>query len=35
MKRWHKKFKNRYDWMGKVIDQNLCKRLKFDNADNL
>ena len=25
-----KKFKTRHDWVGKVIDQELCKRLKFD-----
>ena len=28
-----KKFKSRYEWVGKVIYLELCKRLKFDHTD--
>ena len=28
-----KKYKNRYDWVGKVIYRELCKRLKFGYTD--
>ena len=27
-----KKYKTRYDWMGKVIYWELCKRLKFEQV---
>ena len=27
-----KEYKTRYDWVGKVIHWELCKRLKFDHA---
>ena len=28
-----KEYKNRYDWVGKVIHRELCKGLKFDHAN--
>ena len=28
-----KEYKSRYDWLGKVIHWELCKRLKFDHID--
>ena len=28
-----KDYKSRYDWVGKVISQELCKRIKFDHAE--
>ena len=28
-----KEFKTRHDWVGKVIHQELCKRLKFINTN--
>ena len=28
-----KEYENRYDWLGKVIHWELCKRLKFDLSD--
>ena len=28
-----KKYKSRYDWVGKVVHWELCKGLKFDPAD--
>ena len=29
-----KEYKCRLDWMGKVTNRKLCKRLKFDHTDN-
>ena len=29
-----KKYKTRHDWVGKVIHSELCKRLKFAQADD-
>ena len=29
-----KKYKSTHDWVGKVINWELCKRLIFDHADN-
>ena len=28
-----KEYKTRYDWMGKVIHWELCKKLKFDHSN--
>ena len=28
-----KEYKTRYDWMGKVIHLELCKKLKFDHTN--
>ena len=28
-----KQYKSRYDWVGKVINWELCKRLKFDDSN--
>ena len=28
-----KEYKNRHDWVGKVIHWELCKKLKFDYTD--
>ena len=28
-----KKYKTRYDWMGKVIHRELCKKFKFDHTN--
>ena len=30
MKLSQKGFKNRHDWVGKVINEELCKKFKFD-----
>ena len=29
-----KEYKSRHDWVGKVIDWELCKKLKFDRTNN-
>ena len=28
-----KKYKNRHGWVGKVIDSDICKKLKFDHTN--
>ena len=28
----HKKYRTKYDWVGKVIHWELCKKLKFDHT---
>ena len=28
-----KEYKNRHDWVGKVINSKLCKQFKFDSTD--
>ena len=30
---FHKEYKTKYDWMGKVIHKELCKRPKFSHVD--
>ena len=30
-----KEYKNMHDWVGKVIGNELCTRLKFDRVDKL
>ena len=27
------KYKTRYDWVGKVINRELCKKMKFDHIN--